>query len=291
VSFITPSGRPPLEAHLAPAYQGAVPDLATDVEVSIVMPCLNEAEALAECISEALAALAALDMTGEVVIVDNGSSDGSPHIALAAGARVIHEPNRGYGNACRRGLTEATGRFVVMGDADGSYDFTSLPHFIRPLQNGADMVMGNRLNARMEAGAMPWLHRRIGNPVLTATMNLLFGSAIGDAHCGLRSITKQSFSRLALTSPGMEFASEFLIEAVDHGLVIDQVPIVYRRRFGGEPKLRTFRDGLRHLRLMAARSRRRDGIGFSTSTSKGWRAALATGAEARSRLGATEDGA
>jgi glycosyltransferase involved in cell wall biosynthesis len=255
VSFIAPSGRPPLEAHLAPAYQGVVADRASDVEVSIVMPCLNEAEALAACIREASSALAELGVIGEVVIVDNGSSDGSPDIALAAGARVIHEPDRGYGNACRRGLTEAAGRFVVMGDADGSYDFTDLPLFIGPLQNGADMVMGNRLNATMEAGAMPWLHRRVGNPVLTATMNLLFGSDIEDSHCGLRSIKKSTLDSLNLTTTGMEFASEFLIEAIRFGVKIEQVPIRYRRRHGGQPKLRTFRDGFRHLRLMLGKLR------------------------------------
>jgi hypothetical protein len=147
-----------------------------------------------------------------------------------------------------------------MGDSDGTYDFTALPAFVQPLIEGNDMVIGNRLNRQMENGAMPWLHRYIGNPVLTGTLNLLYRSDIGDAHCGLRSITKSFFDQLELSTPGMEFASEFLIEAVQHGVTIDQVPIVYRRRLGGQPKLRSFRDGLRHLRLMLVRSgsRRRD---------------------------------
>jgi glycosyltransferase involved in cell wall biosynthesis len=201
-----------------------------------------------------------MGLVGEVVVVDNGSTDDSVAVARAAGARVIHEPERGYGNACRRGLSEARGRYLVMGDSDGTYDFTALPDFIKPLIEGFDMVIGNRLNEGMQEGAMPWLHRYIGNPVLTGTLNLLYSSDIGDAHCGLRSVTKPFFDQLELSSPGMEFASEFLIEAVQHGVTIDQVPIVYRRRLGGQPKLRTFRDGFRHLRLMLVRSRslRRD---------------------------------
>jgi hypothetical protein len=143
-----------------------------------------------------------------------------------------------------------------MGDSDGTYDFTALPDFVQPLIDGVDMVIGNRLNKEMEDGAMPWLHRHVGNPVLTATMNVIYRSDIGDAHCGLRSVSKAFFDELELSSPGMEFASEFLIEAIRHEVVIEQVPIVYRRRLGGQPKLRTFRDGFRHLRLMLARSRR-----------------------------------
>lgn len=227
------------------------------IDVSIVMPCLNEEEAIKGCIDEAQAALAILGLSGEVLVVDNGSSDASVDVAIAAGARVVHEPDRGYGNACRRGLAEAKGRFLVLGDADGTYDFTVLTDFVAPLLNGADMVLGDRLNASMEPGAMPWLHRYVGNPLLTKTMNVLFGSDISDAHCGLRSISKQSLQTLSLTSPGMEFASEFLIEAAQQGVRIEQVPIRYRPRSGGQPKLRTFRDGWRHLRLMLVRARTR----------------------------------
>jgi glycosyltransferase involved in cell wall biosynthesis len=244
-----------MEAREAPQTHNGVPIAHRAIDVSIVMPCLNEEEAIGPCVEEAHRALIELGMSGEVVVVDNGSTDGSVAVARAAGARVIHEPARGYGNACRRGLVEARGRYMVMGDSDGTYDFSALPAFIEPLQNGADMVVGNRLNREMEKGAMPWLHRYVGNPVLTGTMNILFGSDIGDAHCGLRSIKKPCLEQLNLASPGMEFASEFLIEAVQNGARIEQVPVRYRRRFGGQPKLRTFRDGVRHLRLMLARSR------------------------------------
>jgi hypothetical protein len=166
-----------------------------------------------------------------------------------------------------------------MGDSDGTYDFSALPLFVQPLMDGVDMVMGNRLNKQLEKGAMPWLHRYVGNPMLTGTMNVIYRSDIGDAHCGLRSITKPSFDRLELSSPGMEFASEFLIEAVQQGVSIEQVPIVYRRRLGGQPKLRTFRDGFRHLRLMLARSASRERE--RQSVRPDWRpaAALATGGE------------
>lgn len=246
---------PRREARQAPqTHNGALaPEVRLDV--SIVMPCLNEEEAIKGCIVEARTALAALGFSGEIVVVDNGSTDRSVEVARSAGARVVHEPNRGYGNACRRGLREARGRFVVMGDSDGTYDFSALAHFVLPLLNGAEMVMGDRLNSTMEPGAMPWLHRYVGNPFLTKTMNVLFGSDIADSHCGLRSIKKETLGGLTLTSPGMEFASEFLIEAVQHGVKLDQVPIRYRRRYGGQPKLRTFRDGLRHLRLLLLRAR------------------------------------
>lgn len=220
------------------------------IEISIVMPCFNEEVALPLCIAEALEALDEMGISGEVVVVDNGSTDRSVEVALASGARVVRERSRGYGNACRRGLAEASGRFLVLGDADGTYDFRTLRDFVRPLLEGADMVIGSRLAGSIETGAMPWLHRRIGNPFLTSTMNLLFATGVSDAHCGLRSITRASYLRLSLGSPGMEFASEVLIEATRCGLTIEEVPIRYRRRLGGEPKLRALRDGWRHLRLM-----------------------------------------
>ena len=268
-----------MEAREAPQTHNGVPVAARAIEVSIVMPCLNEEEAIGRCVEEASRALAGLGLAGEVVVVDNGSSDRSVAMASAAGARVIHEPDRGYGNACRRGLSEARGRYLVMGDADGTYDFGALPAFVEPLQNGADMVVGNRLNRGMEKGAMPWLHRYVGNPILTGTMNVLFGSDIGDAHCGLRSIKKPCLEQLDLVSPGMEFASEFLIEAVQHGATIEQVPIRYRRRSGGHPKLRTFRDGLRHVRLMLILSRNQRHDHPRQPAPREWHAALATGTD------------
>jgi glycosyltransferase involved in cell wall biosynthesis len=242
-----------MEAKEAPQTHNGVPQRPkVIVDVSVVMPCLNEEDAIAACIDGALSSVAAMGLSGEVVVVDNGSTDNSVAVARATGARVVHEPARGYGNACRRGLSDARGRYLVMGDSDGTYDFAALPDFVRPLIGGVDMVIGNRLNEKMEDGAMPWLHRYVGNPVLTGTMNVLYRSDIGDAHCGLRSVAKPFYDQLELSSPGMEFASEFLIEALQHGVAIDQVPIVYRRRLGGQPKLRTFRDGVRHLRLMLA---------------------------------------
>lgn len=249
IDSIRQAGR---ESHLAPAFGGLAPGRDEVLDVSIVMPCLNEAAAIEVCVAEAEAALVEAGLTGEVIVVDNGSSDGSAELASSAGARVVLETNRGYGSACRRGLAEARGRYLVLGDADGTYDFTALPRFVDPLLNGADMVVGNRLNETMETGAMPWLHRHVGNPFLTWVLNLLFSSRIGDAHCGLRSIKVSSYRSLELTSIGMEFASEFLVEAMRRGVRIDQVPIKYRRRLGGQPKLRTFRDGLRHLRLLVA---------------------------------------
>lgn len=220
------------------------------VDVSVIMPCLNEAIALPSCIEEALEAITEMGVSGEVIVVDNGSIDGSSEIARRAGARVVQEPRRGYGNACRRGFAEARGRFLVLGDADGTYGFNALPGFIVPLLDGADMVMGTRLGGSIEVNAMPWLHRHVGNPLLTRILNLLFSPGVSDAHCGLRSITRESYGELRLGSTGMEFASELLIAASRRGFRIVEVPIRYRRRAGGEPKLRTFRDGWRHLRLM-----------------------------------------
>ena len=244
-----PIGRPHPSAHMAPLQRGVLSENA-EVEVSVVLPCLNEADSLTTCIAEVSVALAEMGMSGEIVVVDNGSSDGSVEVASAGGARVVLESERGYGSACRRGLREARGRFLVMGDADGTYDFSALSEFVAPLVNGADMVLGDRLNDSMEKGAMPWLHRHVGNPFLTWTMNALFGGQISDAHCGLRSIKKDSMLALDLSATGMEFASELLVMAMRHGVRIHQVPISYRRRIGGKPKLRTIRDGLRHLRLL-----------------------------------------
>lgn len=231
----------------------------TPVEVSVIMPCLNEAESVSKTVIEALAALAAMGVPGEVVVVDNGSEDDSIQRALDAGARVVSEPVRGYGSACRRGLAEARGQYLVLGDADGTYDFSALPRFIEPLHSEADVVIGSRLNDMLEPGAMPWLHLHVGNPILTRVFNRLFSVGVTDTQCGLRSITQDAYRRMRLGSPGMEFASEFLIEAARHRLDIVEVPIAYRRRFGGVPKLRTFRDGARHLRLMLAEA------GFSPS--------------------------
>lgn len=240
-----------------------------EIEVSVIMPCLNEEEALGECVERARIALDAIGATGEVLVVDNGSSDNSVQVARFAGARVVHEPKRGYGNACRRGLTEASGRILVLGDADGTYDFGDLAEFVTPLWDGADMVMGTRLAGTIQVGAMPWLHRHIGNPLLTGMLNALFSAGVSDAHCGFRSIKRSSYGELRLGASGMEFASEFVIAAIQHGLRIEEKPIVYQRRAGGEPKLRTFRDGWRHVRLMVTEiSSRRSGQRAITDTAQ-----------------------
>jgi glycosyltransferase involved in cell wall biosynthesis len=220
-------------------------------EVSIVMPCLNEAETLARCIREAQAAIQAAGVSGEVVIADNGSSDGSQRIASELGARVVHVPRKGYGSALMGGIEAAEGLYVLMGDADASYDFGHLPRFLESLREGADLVMGNRFLGGIEPGAMPRLHRYLGNPVLTRIGRLFFRSPSGDFHCGLRALRKSAYNRLQLRTPGMEFASEMVIKATLKGLRIDEVPTVLRPDGRSRsPHLRSWRDGWRHLRFM-----------------------------------------
>jgi glycosyltransferase involved in cell wall biosynthesis len=187
------------------------------------------------------------------VVVDNGSEDASAALAEAAGARVVREERRGYGQACNRGLQEAQGRYLILGDADGTYDFEHLGPLVAHLSNGADMVLGNRLGGMLEPGAMPFLHRTIGTPVITLLLRLFAGSRVSDSQCGLRGIRKEAFLRLDLNTKGMEFASEMLLKASRQGLRIAEVPIPYRRR-KGESKLRTLRDGWRHLRFLLLNS-------------------------------------
>jgi hypothetical protein len=217
-----------------------------------VIPCLDEAEAIERCVDAARAALRDSGLNGEVIVADNGSIDGSPAIADAAGARVVHEARRGYGNALRAGFAAARGRFVVMADADLTYDFGEIPRFVERLRAGAELVMGNRMRD-IEPGAMPWLHRYVGNPGLTAVLNLFFGTGVGDAHCGMRGFRRDALSRLQLRTTGMELASEMVLRAGQEGLEIDQIPIRYRRR-EGESKLETLGDGWRHLRFLLVHS-------------------------------------
>jgi glycosyltransferase involved in cell wall biosynthesis len=220
-------------------------------DVSVVMPCLNEAETLRTCIDKALVGIWDSGVDGEVIVADNGSTDGSQAIAAEAGARVVSVPERGYGDALRGGIQAARGQYIVMGDADDSYNFGDLPRFLDKLRDGYDLVMGNRFRGGIEAGAMPLLHRCLGNPVLTGIGRLLFGSPVGDFHCGLRAFSKEAFSRMELHSSGMEFASEMVVRATLLKMRIAEVPTTLRPDGRSRPPhLRTWRDGWRHLRFL-----------------------------------------
>lgn len=221
------------------------------MELTVVLPCLNEAETLAVCIRKAKASIAGLGIDGEVVIADNGSTDGSQDIARAEGARVVDVPIRGYGAALTAGIAAANGEFVIMGDADDSYDLSNLGPFVEALRGGADLVMGNRFAGGIEPGAMPALHRYLGNPVLTAIGRILFRSPVKDFHCGLRGFRREAILDLDLRTTGMEFASEMVVKATINKLNIVEVPTTLspdgRSR---APHLRTWRDGWRHLRFL-----------------------------------------
>jgi glycosyltransferase involved in cell wall biosynthesis len=220
--------------------------------VSVVIPCLNEAENIERCVAEARAGIDKLGEPGEVLVVDNGSTDGSAELATAAGATVVHETRRGYGSAYLAGLARARGRYVVMADADLTYDFGDIPRFVKELEDGAEMVIGDRMD-NIQPGAMPWLHRYVGNPVLTGILNGFFRTGVKDAHCGMRALRSDVLPRLDLRTTGMEFASEMVIRAAKEGLDIRQFPIEYHPR-GGESKLSSFRDGWRHLRFLLVHS-------------------------------------
>jgi glycosyltransferase involved in cell wall biosynthesis len=220
--------------------------------VSVVIPCLNEAENIEECVSTAVRVMREHGIDGEVVVADNGSEDGSPELAVAAGARVIHEPRRGYGSAYLAGFAAARGEYIVMADADMTYDWNEIPRFVSHLDEGAQLVMGDRMD-NIHPGAMPWLHRYVGNPVLTGILNLFFRTGIKDAHCGMRGLRRDILPRLDLRTTGMEFASEMVIRASKERLDIREFPIEYHPR-GGESKLSSFRDGWRHLRFLLVHS-------------------------------------
>lgn len=221
------------------------------VELTVLMPCLNEARTVATCVQAARRFLAQSGVAGEVLVADNGSSDGSQELARRAGARVIQVPRRGYGAALRAGIASAQGRYVIMGDADDSYDFSALQGFVDALRTGAQLVMGNRFRGGIAPGAMPPLHRYLGNPVLSFVGRLFFRSEIRDFHCGLRGFSREAMNRLSLVSPGMEFASEMVAKAALAGLRIEEVPTTLRPDGRGRPPhLRTWRDGWRHLRFL-----------------------------------------
>lgn len=236
--------------------KSAPPQVATpEVAVSIVMPCLNEALTLPHCLANAREALdmirRTLGLEGEIVIADNGSDDGGPALAAGLGARVVGVSERGYGSALRGGCAAAAGRFIVIGDCDGSYDFREAVAMVRRLTEGDDLCMGSRFKGRILPGAMPWKNRHIGNPALTGILNLLFRSGLSDAHCGLRAFTKAAFTRLRLDATGMEFASEIVIKSTLLDLRRTEVPVtLHPDRRDRPPHLRPWRDGWRHLRYL-----------------------------------------
>jgi glycosyltransferase involved in cell wall biosynthesis len=221
----------------------------TNIYISVVMPCLNEAESVGRCVEQAVQALKNADLDGEVIVADNGSTDNSVEIATRAGAQVVHQPERGYGNAYHKGLATAKGNILVIGDSDSTYDFGCIPELITPFKDGYDMVMGSRFMGTILPGAMPFMNRYIGNPILTGMLNLLFGLKISDAHTGMRAMTREAYDRMALRTTGMEFASELVIQAVRAGLKIKEIPITYYPRVG-RSKLNAVRDAWRHVRFM-----------------------------------------
>jgi len=221
------------------------------VEVSVVIPCLNEANSIGICIEKAQKAFADAGLRGEVVVADNGSTDGSIEIAEKLGARVVPVAQRGYGSALKTGIRAARGAFIIMGDADDSYDFGEVPRFVEKWREGNEVVMGDRFAGEIKPGAMPWHHKYIGNPGLTALLNLFFHSGVGDTHCGMRGFTRDVFERMDLRSSGMEFASEFVIKAAQIGAKTSEIPItLWKDKRGRPPHLKSFRDGWRHMRFM-----------------------------------------
>jgi glycosyltransferase involved in cell wall biosynthesis len=235
----------PREKVVAPATAGET------LDVSVVMPCFNECATIGTCISKALRTMDRLGLRGEVIVGDNGSTDGSQQIAAALGARVIPVAEHGYGAALQGAIAAARGRFVVMGDSDGSYDFSRLDLFLDKLQEGYDLVIGNRFQGEILPGAMPPLHRYAGNPILSGIGRLFFKSPVGDFHCGLRAFRRDSIAPLRLQMQGMEFASEMIVKATIFGLRLAEVPTTLSRDGRNRPShLRTWRDGWRHLRFL-----------------------------------------
>jgi glycosyltransferase involved in cell wall biosynthesis len=221
------------------------------IELTVLMPCLNEEKTIAICINKAKAYMSRLGIVGEVVVADNGSTDGSVAIAESLGARIIHVSDKGYGAALIAGIYAAHGKYIVMGDSDDSYDFSALDGFIVQLRDGVDLVMGNRFSGAIHKGAMPMLHQYLGNPVLSYLGRLFCNIKIGDFHCGLRGFKKEKILSLGLTCVGMEFASEMIVKAANRGLTITEIPVnLYKDGRDRAPHLRSFRDGWRHLRFL-----------------------------------------
>ena len=229
----------------------------SELEVSVVLPCLNEAETLAVCITKAQNSLQRLGVVGEVLIADNGSTDGSKDIARKLNARVIEVPVKGYGSALWAGFKAAKGKYVIMGDADDSYSLEKLDPFIEELRKGADLVMGNRFAGTIHKGAMPWLHKYLGNPVLSFLGRILFKSNVRDFHCGMRGLNREKVLALELHTPGMEFASELVVKSIISNYKITQVPTDLKPDGRSRPPhLNTWRDGWRHLRFLLSYSPR-----------------------------------
>ena len=229
----------------------------SEIELSVVLPCLNEAETLATCIAKAQSSLAELGITGEVVVADNGSTDSSQEIARTLNARVIQVPLKGYGSALWAGFKEAKGKYIIMGDADDSYSLDNLEPFVNELRRGSDLVMGNRFAGTIHKGAMPWLHKYVGNPALSFIGRVLFKSDIKDFHCGMRGLNKESILALELHTSGMEFASELVVKSILANYSITQVPTDLKKDGRSRPPhLRTWRDGWRHLRFLLSYSPR-----------------------------------
>ena len=243
---LNPQTQPPFrEAESAAQQTGAA------LEVSVVIPCLNEANSLAFCVEKAISSFRKAGLRGEVIVADNGSTDGSIDIAESNGARVLHVSERGYGAALKAGISAARGEYVIMGDADDSYDFSEVPNFVQELRRGFDLVMGNRFRGGIKPGAMPPLHRYFGNPGLSWLVNFLFHAGVGDSYCGMRGFSRALYDRLDLRSSGMEFALEFVIKATQIGARISEIPIIlWPDKRGRPPHLRSFRDGWRSLRFM-----------------------------------------
>lgn len=219
--------------------------------VSAVMPCLNEEKTIGLCVEKAFRSFRELGVEGEVIVADNGSTDASVEIATRLGARVVHQEIRGYGAALAAGIAAAQGDIVVMGDADDSYDWASIPSFVRKVDEGYDLVMGNRFKGGIMPGAMPALHRYLGNPVLSTISRIAFRVRVGDFHCGMRAFTRTAFLRMNTQTTGMEFATEMVANAAHQGLRIGEIPIVlHQDKRGRPPHLRSFRDGWRHLRFI-----------------------------------------
>lgn len=219
------------------------------IEISVVIPCLNEEKTIASCINKAQSALSKASLSGEIIIVDNGSTDNTVAIVAGLCARIVCESRKGYGNALRTGIEESLGKYIVMADGDDTYDFSEINKFVSLLQEGYELVMGSRFKGKILPGAMTWSHRYIGNPILSSMLRIFFGGGVSDSHCGLRAFTKEAYIKMDLHTTGMEFASEMVIHSLKKKLKITEIPITYYPR-QGESKLSSFRDAWRHIRFM-----------------------------------------